>query len=143
MKALLLAFSLALTAPAFAETGEAPSKPLFRGEIPTGEKEFVEVINEVNKQQILDQFGEPSIRNDVMGPDGSTEISVWHYKYLNTDENGEYYKTTELDFVQDKVVMVVFMNHDVGEEGNQQSIPLQPAPPSEPESFSDVPLLNL
>lgn len=143
MKALLLAFTLALSVPAFADADGAAPKPQFRGEIPTSEKEFVEVINDVDKQQILDQFGEPSIRNDVTCPDGQTEISVWHYRYLNTDANGEYYKTTELDFVQGKVVMVVFMNHEVGQEGDEQSIPVQPPAPAEPESFSDVPLLNL
>jgi len=34
---------------------------------------------------------------------------------LNTDEKGDYYQTTELDFINDKVVMVVFMNNDGSE----------------------------
>jgi hypothetical protein len=38
--------------------------------------------------------------------------SIWQYDYINTDEKGEYYKHTELDFVDNKVVTVVFMNTD-------------------------------
>lgn len=112
MKALFVSFVLAFAGYAYAQplpAGEAQSKV----EIPTSEKEFVETIKTVNKAQILEQLGEPALRDDVKGPDGEVIASVWHYSYLNTDENGTYYKTTELDFVRDKVVMVVFMNHDV------------------------------
>jgi hypothetical protein len=153
MKALLLTFLLALATPAFADNTQAPANRGFRGEIPTGEKEFVEVINNVDKQQLIEQFGEPSIRDDMAGPDGEIIASVWHYRYLNTDENGEYYKTTELDFLQDKVVMVVFMNHEVEAADEQTQQPeqgqeLEQQSPAEPfqspaESFGDTPLLDL
>lgn len=113
MKALLLAVSLALASTVYAQPNEGEAKQ--DREIPTTEKEFVEGIKNVNKDQILEQFGEPHVRDDVVGPDGEVIASVWHYRYLNTDENGSYYKTTELDFVRDKVVMVVFMNHDIAE----------------------------
>lgn len=113
MRALLLAISLALASTAHAQPTEGQSKQ--NREIPTTEKEFVEGIKTVNKDQILEQFGEPHVRDDVVGPDGEVIASVWHYRYLNTDENGSYYKTTELDFVRDKVVMVVFMNHDIAD----------------------------
>jgi hypothetical protein len=112
MRALFL--SLLLT---FAATAHA--RPLTAGEternitIPTAELEFVETIKTVDKAQILEQLGEPALRDDIVGPDGEVIAAVWHYRYLNTDQNGTYYKTTELDFVYDKVVMVVFMNHDV------------------------------
>lgn len=112
MKALFVSFVLAFAGYAYAQplpAGEAQRKV----EIPTNEKEFVETIKTVDKAQILEQLGEPALRDDVNGPDGEVIASVWHYSYLNTDENGTYYKTTELDFVRDKVVMVVFMNHDV------------------------------
>lgn len=112
MKAVFASFVLAFAGYAYAQplpAGEAQREV----EIPTSEKEFVETIKTVDKAQILEQLGEPALRDDVKGPDGEVIASVWHYSYLNTDENGTYYKTTELDFVRDKVVMVVFMNHDV------------------------------
>ncbi|HYG31938.1 MAG TPA: hypothetical protein VD810_03005 [Methylophilaceae bacterium] len=115
MKALFLALSLALAGPAFAQP-MLTDGPQGKSEIPTTEKEFVEGIKTVNKDQILEQFGEPHVRDDVVTPDGEVIASVWHYRYLNTDESGSYYKTTELDFVRDKVVMVVFMNHDIADE---------------------------
>lgn len=114
MKALFLTLFLALAGTASAQPNMlAGSQAKKNIEIPTTEQEFVESIKNVDKAQILEQFGEPALRDDVVGPDGEVIASVWHYSYLNTDENGTYYKTTELDFVRDKVVMVVFMNHDV------------------------------
>ena len=128
MKALLLAVSLALASIAYAQPTEDQATQ--KNEIPTTEKEFVEGIKTVNKEQILDQFGEPHVRDDVVGPDGEVIASVWHYRYLNTDENGAYYKTTELDFVRDKVVMVVFMNHDIADGAELSKS--QEAPNAEP-----------
>lgn len=114
MKGLFLTLFLAIASTAFAQTNELPANEAERNiEIPTSEKEFVEGIKHVSKDEILEQFGEPHVRDDVVGRDGEVIASVWHYRYLNTDENGAYYKTTELDFVRDKVVMVVFMNHDI------------------------------
>lgn len=127
MKALLLAVSLAFASTAYAQPTEDRAKQ--DREIPTTEKEFVEGIKTVNKDQILEQFGEPHVRDDVVGQDGEVIASVWHYRYLNTDENGSYYKTTELDFVRDKVVMVVFMNHDI-QDGTEK--PKQPEAAPEP-----------
>ena len=59
------------------------------------------------------QFGEPASKNDYHRA-GTDELmaSVWQYHYINTDLEGAFYQTTELDFVGDNVVMVVFMNHD-------------------------------
>jgi hypothetical protein len=42
--------------------------------------------------------------------------SIWQYHFINTAADGTYYETTELDFIDDKVVMVAFMNHN-GDEG--------------------------
>lgn len=78
-------------------------------DIPLTEHEFVDRIKTVDKSQILAQLGEPARAVDVKD-DATGEVmgSIWHYNYLNTGENGDYYKTTELDFVGDKVVTVVF-----------------------------------
>ena len=64
MKNTFLALLLALSGTAFA--GEAPTqKPAQVSEIPTTEKEFVAVINSVDKDKIIQQFGEPSKKDDV------------------------------------------------------------------------------
>ena len=129
MKSLLLTLFMAFASTGFAYANEPPAnEPEQTVDIPTSEKEFVEGIKSVNKDEILEQFGEPHVRDDVVGPDGEVVASVWHYRYLNTDENGAYYKTTELDFVRDKVVMVVFMNHDILDSAEKT-----PEPYTEPE----------
>ncbi|HLD10287.1 MAG TPA: hypothetical protein VJB68_09605 [Methylophilaceae bacterium] len=102
--------------------------------IPTTEKEFVTTINGFDKDEIIEQFGEPSKKDDLgIGKEGKTPASIWQYHYLNTDVNGAYYQTTELDFVDDKVVMVVFMNND-GEEISADAVEEEPVVPTpEPE----------
>jgi hypothetical protein len=105
-----LLFTFTLSAYAMAE--EPPVS-----EIPTIEKEFVNTINKYSKSQIIAQFGEPATADDVKIK-GSDKVvaSIWHYHFINTTPEGVYYETTELDFIDDKVVMVVFLNND-GSEG--------------------------
>lgn len=108
MKSLFVALLLALSGSAIAEANEAPVSK----EIPTTEKEFVASINGFDKAQIIEQLGEPSNMNDITNAKtGKLEASIWHYHNINTNEKGEYYKTTELDFIDDRVVLVVFMNN--------------------------------
>jgi len=108
MKSLFVALLLALSGSAIAEANEAPVSK----EIPTTEKEFVASIHGFDKAQIIEQLGEPSNMNDITNAKtGKLEASIWHYHNINTDEKGEYYKTTELDFIDDRVVLVVFMNN--------------------------------
>lgn len=97
----------------YAVADEAPN-----GEIPTLEKDFVNAIHKFDKSKIIAQFGEPATADDVKIK-GSDKIvaSIWHYHFINTTADGSYYETTELDFIDDKVVMVVFLNND-GSEGN-------------------------
>jgi hypothetical protein len=114
---LLLAFSGAALAENTAETAPA-------SEIPTAEQEFVASINQYSKAQIIEQFGEPSKMEDMkIASTGEIIASIWHYHFINTNPEGEYYETTELDFLGDKVVMVVFMNHD-----GQEKISVEPPP---------------
>jgi len=102
MKTLILASLLALAGPAMA----APA------EIPTDEHNFVESINSYDKAKIVEQFGEPSKKNDITDETNEVIATVWLYHFVNTTDDGAYYPTTELDFVGDKVVTVVFMNSD-------------------------------
>ena len=105
---------------------EMPSKAT---EIPTLEKDFVNAINGFDKAKIIAQFGEPAVADDVKLKDSTKVVaSIWQYHYINTAADGSYYQTTELDFIDDKVVMVVFMNHDGSEKevpGQQYQIPSQ------------------
>jgi len=112
MKNLFLFLFLILSSAAFAGANESP----VGDKIPTTEKEFVATINGFDKNKIIEQFGEPSKKDDLdIGKEDKLPASIWQYHYLNTDVKGTYYQTTELDFVNNKVVMVVFMNND-GEE---------------------------
>ena len=104
--------------------------------IPTTEKEFVAAINQYDKKQIIEKLGEPSKAEDVRIK-GSDKVvaSIWHYHFLNTAPDGSYYQTTELDFIEDKVVVVVFLNNDgsEGAEGGQKyDMPSNPAENSIP-----------
>lgn len=133
MKCIVLALFLTMSGLAVAEATEAPAAPAAKpAEIPTGEKEFVASINGYEKAQIIEQLGEPSQKNDITNAKtGKLEASIWHYHNLNTNEKGEYYKTTELDFVNDKVVLVVFMN-STGEDTSYDLKSDAPMPQTEP-----------
>jgi hypothetical protein len=95
---------------------EAPAKPAV---IPITEQDFVKAIHGFDKAKIIAQFGEPAKAEDVKIKDTTKVVaSIWHYHNINKAADGSFYQTTELDFIDDKVVMVVFMNHD-GSESNE------------------------
>ena len=131
--ALLFAVNIALVAPSFAE--EAKTKSLSGeaspSDLPTTEKAFVAAINKFDKKSIVALLGEPAKAEDVRLK-GSTKVvaSIWQYHNINTTEDGTYYLTTELDFIDDKVVQVVFLNND----GTEVDVPGQTyeVPPVEP-----------
>ena len=114
---------------------EAETKPLsaeaIPTELPTTEKAFVAAINKFDKKSIVAQLGEPAKAEDVRLKGSSKVVaSIWQYHNINTAEDGTYYQTTELDFIDDKVVQVVFLNND----GVEQDVPGQTyeVPPVEP-----------
>lgn len=110
---------------------EAQAMPLIN-EIPTEEKAFVDIINKFDKEKIIELLGEPAKAEDVkIKGSGKIVASIWHYHNLNTAADGSYYPTTELDFIDDKVVQVVFLNH-AGLEGadNGQTYELPQAEPN-------------
>lgn len=81
--------------------------------LPVEEKPFIEAISRFNKEEILRALGEPAYREDVKVK-SSEEIvgSVWQYHHINTAEDGSYYPTTELDFLDEFVETVVFQNNN-------------------------------
>lgn len=109
MLRILLAslFTLLLASPVMADTSAGAEKVLS-----PQEQAFLDAIGGLSKDKVVAQLGEPARKEELLGPNGETVASIWQYDYLNTDEKGEYYKSTELDFVDDKVVTVVFMNTD-------------------------------
>lgn len=92
----------------FSVTASATSE-----EIPLTEQAFVDRIKTTDKALIVAQLGEPARAVDVTDEEtGQVMGSIWHYHYLNTNEEGDYYKTTELDFIGDRVVTVIFSTSD-------------------------------
>jgi len=112
MKFLSLLVLLCLPATAMAE----------KNDIPLNELGFVDSVPRADKAHILEQLGEPASQFQIRDKGGDVVAAIWHYHYLNTSEEGDYYKTTELDFIGDRVVNIVFSNVD-DEEDNQAALP--------------------
>jgi hypothetical protein len=114
-------FYLAILQACFIQAAVAEESPSNNNEIPTLEQDFVNSINKFTKEQIIAQFGEPAKADDVkVKTTGKIVASIWQYHFINTAADGTYYETTELDFIDDKVVMVAFMNHN-GDEGPENA----------------------
>lgn len=104
MKAILAALVLFLPAIVYADDS-----------IPLDETNFVEAVQNLSKDQIVALLGEPAATVEVRdNRTGELVGYAWDYDHLNTAANGDYYKTTELDLVDDHVVTIVFSN---GREG--------------------------
>jgi hypothetical protein len=126
----LVAFSTACSSiNSTAKKSDAPAQETAKSQtsdqrtLPTEEKAFVKAIKDFDKKTIVEQLGEPAKADDVKVK-GTNKIvaSIWHYHYVNTDENGKYFETTELDFIDDKVVQVVFLNNDGSEEAKSENL---------------------
>lgn len=120
-------FFLGLLQVCFMQAAVAEESAVNSNSIPTLEQDFVNSINKFTKAQIIAQFGEPAKADDVkVKTTGKIVASIWQYHFINTAADGSYYETTELDFIDDKVVMVAFMNNDGSENaqpGQQYQIP--------------------
>ena len=124
------------------QTDGAKTQPLLT-EIPTEEKAFVAAINQFNKAKIVELLGQPARADDVkVKGSGKVVASIWHYHNINTDENGAYYPTTELDFVDDKVVQVVFLNNDGSDANDGFGKKYEGQPIPEMEKLIDIPPTN-
>jgi hypothetical protein len=133
MKTLALAVLLSTNA-LFASACFAGEAPL-AAKIPTQEKAFVDAITKFDQKAIIAQFGEPAKAENVKIKDsGKIVASIWHYHHINTAEDGSYYPTTELDFIEGKVVQVVFLNNDGTEvnDGKTYNLPQEELPQAEP-----------
>jgi hypothetical protein len=134
--------SLAEEAKSAKDAEATQTQPLLT-EIPTEEKAFVAAINKFNKTRIVELLGQPARADDVkVKGSGKVVASIWHYHNINTDEDGKFYPTTELDFVDDNVVQVVFLNNDGSDanDGFGKKYETQPMP--EMEKLEDIPPTN-
>lgn len=95
----------------------AVSTPLFANDnLPLDELGFVDAIPAFSKEKLTELLGEPKQKIEVTDDRTGQIIGlIWHYEYLNTNEDGDYYKSTELDLIDDKVVNIIFSNSDVDE----------------------------
>lgn len=139
MKNWSLAFLLALTLSSAAFADEAKTQPL-NSAIPIEEKAFVEAITKYDKASIIAQFGEPAKAEDVkIKSSGRIVATIWHYHKINTAPDGSYYPTTELDFIDEKVVQVVFLNHDGSAINDGAGKKYEAEPMPEMEKLEDIP----
>lgn len=122
-------FFLGLLQVSFIQAAIAEESPVTNNQIPTLEQDFVNSINKFTKEQIIAQFGEPAKADDVkIKTTGKIVASIWQYHFINTAADGSYYETTELDFIDDKVVMVAFLNNNGDEgpdSGQQYQVPVK------------------
>ncbi len=132
MKNWLLVALLTLALPTIALADEAQAQPLPK-DIPTQEKAFVAIINQYTQAQIVAQFGEPAKAEDVkIKGSGKIVASIWHYHKINTAEDGSSFPTTELDFIDGKVVQVIFLSHaNLDETDNGKVYELPDGAPSQ------------
>jgi hypothetical protein len=110
MKKLFLAILLTISPWAYA------NEPMIdKNSLPVDERAFIDAISRFNKDEILKALGEPANKEDIKMK-SSEEIvgSIWQYHHINTAEDGSYYPTTELDFLDEFVETVVFQNN-IGE----------------------------
>lgn len=98
--------------------------------VPKDERGFVDMIGKLNKSQIIALLGEPAKAEDIKLKDsGRVVASIWHYHNINVDAKGQPYPTTELDFVEDNVNVIVFLNNDGSDasEGGTYEIKTNPS----------------
>ena len=80
-------------------------------ELPTAYGDFVDAIGILTTEEIIKLIGEPAKKVDLkMKSNNQVIASTWYYHNLNTDEEGKYFPTTELDIIDGYVESVVFMN---------------------------------
>jgi hypothetical protein len=84
--------------------------------IPTEEEAFLNVIGSVDQAKLAELLGDPAEAIVVRNQENGEELgTIVHYRYLNTNSDGDYYKTTELDYIDGRLVTVVFSNNDFQE----------------------------
>ena len=123
MKIFIALFSIFCFSSTFANDNkvadvDVDANDLIIDEMPTDYLEFANVIGLLKPEEIVGLIGEPAKKLDLkMKSSNEIIASSWYYHNLNTDGNGNYFPTTELDIIDGYVESVVFLN-DVDENSN-------------------------
>ena len=118
MKILISLLSIFCIFFAHADEQQADVENPIIEEMPTDYLEFANVIGLLKPEEIIGLIGEPAKKLDLkMKSSNEVIASSWYYHNLNTDGNGNYFPTTELDIIDGYVESVVFLN-DVDENSN-------------------------
>ena len=118
MKIIISLLSILFISFAHADEQQADVENPIIEEMPTDYLEFANVIGLLKPEEIIGLIGEPAKKLDLkMKSSNEVIASSWYYHNLNTDGNGNYFPTTELDIIDGYVESVVFLN-DVDENSN-------------------------
>ena len=118
MKIIISLLSIFCISFAHADVRQADVENPIIEEMPTDYLEFANVIGLLKPEEIIGLIGEPAKKLDLkMKSSNEVIASSWYYHNLNTDGNGNYFPTTELDIIDGYVESVVFLN-DVDENSN-------------------------
>ena len=118
MKFIISLLSIFFISFAHADEQQADVENPIIEEMPTDYLEFANVIGLLKPEEIIGLIGEPAKKLDLkMKSSNEVIASSWYYHNLNTDGNGNYFPTTELDIIDGYVESVVFLN-DVDENSN-------------------------
>ena len=118
MKIIIFLLSIFFISFAHADERQADVENPIIEEMPTDYLEFANVIGLLKPEEIIGLIGEPAKKLDLkMKSSNEVIASSWYYHNLNTDGNGNYFPTTELDIIDGYVESVVFLN-DVDENSN-------------------------
>ena len=118
MKTFIAIFSFFCISFAYADDLQPDTENPIIEEMPTDYLEFANVIGLLKPEEIIGLIGEPAKKLDLkMKSSNEVIASSWYYHNLNTDGNGNYFPTTELDIIDGYVESVVFLN-DVDENSN-------------------------
>ena len=118
MKIIISLLSIFCISFAHADEQQADTENPIIEEMPTDYLEFANVIGLLKPEEIIGLIGEPAKKLDLkMKSSNEVIASSWYYHNLNTDGNGNYFPTTELDIIDGYVKSVVFLN-DVDENSN-------------------------
>jgi hypothetical protein len=108
---LLFFFNCALSFANHHENKEKLVEKPIMTELPTLYGKFVEKIGILTTDEIIMILGEPAKKIELKMKSSNDVIArTWYYHNINTDDNGKYFPTTELDIVDGYVESVVFMN---------------------------------
>jgi hypothetical protein len=118
MKIIISLLSIFCISFAYADEQKVDVENPIIEEMPTDYLEFANVIGLLKPEEIIGLIGEPAKKLDLkMKSSNEVIASSWYYHNLNTDGNGNYFPTTELDIIDGYVESVVFLN-DVDENSN-------------------------